>query len=236
MQYSVVSSSVVAIKWGRECEHIARNSYTEKIKNSYQDFKVSISGLVIHPDYPYLGASPDGVISCSCCEPGLIEIKCPYKYRNESPIADNALSHPNYCLIKEENGTIHLSHNHEYYHQIQAQIAICESQYCDFICWTTQDMHIERILPEYNFMDDSVPILKSFFCDYILPEILTQKFLTNGESNQDQPVYCSCQKEESGKMVACEQPQCPYQWFHFSCVGLTRKPEGKWYCPDCKKK
>lgn len=27
--------------------------------------------------------------------------------------------------------------------------------------------------------------------------------------------------------------QCPIEWFHFACVGLTTKPKGKWYCPKC---
>jgi len=27
--------------------------------------------------------------------------------------------------------------------------------------------------------------------------------------------------------------QCPIEWFHFACVGLTTKPKGKWYCPRC---
>ena len=31
-------------------------------------------GLVIHPDYPYLGATPDGFVKCSCCGCGVIEI------------------------------------------------------------------------------------------------------------------------------------------------------------------
>ena len=27
--------------------------------------------------------------------------------------------------------------------------------------------------------------------------------------------------------------QCPIEWFHFGCVGLTAKPKGKWFCPRC---
>jgi hypothetical protein len=34
-------------------------------------------------------------------------------------------------------------------------------------------------------------------------------------------------------MVACDNPECPIEWFHFACVGLTEQPKGKWYCPDC---
>jgi hypothetical protein len=27
--------------------------------------------------------------------------------------------------------------------------------------------------------------------------------------------------------------QCPIEWFHYGCVGLTQAPKGKWYCPQC---
>ena len=45
------------------------------------------SGLVVHPAYPHLGASPDGVVSCSGCkEKWLLEIKYPFKHRLTDPI------------------------------------------------------------------------------------------------------------------------------------------------------
>lgn len=25
--------------------------------------------------------------------------------------------------------------------------------------------------------------------------------------------------------------QCPLEWFHYPCVGITHSPKGKWYCP-----
>ena len=28
--------------------------------------------------------------------------------------------------------------------------------------------------------------------------------------------------------------QCPYEWFHYPCVGITAPPKGKWYCPQCQ--
>jgi hypothetical protein len=35
-------------------------------------------------------------------------------------------------------------------------------------------------------------------------------------------------------MIACDNKNCPYEWFHFACVGLSQKPEGgKWYCQKC---
>jgi len=49
-----------------------------------------------------------------------------------------------------------------------------------------------------------------------------------------EPVYCVCQKVSYGEMVACDNPDCKVEWFHFACVGLEAKPRGKWYCEDCR--
>jgi hypothetical protein len=41
-------------------------------------------------------------------------------------------------------------------------------------------------------------------------------------------------------MIACDNSECKFEWFHFPCVGLTKKPEpnhnGEWYCMDCLEK
>lgn len=49
--------------------------------------------------------------------------------------------------------------------------------------------------------------------------------------------YCLCNGPSFGKMVACEYNKCPHEWFHFKCVGLTKEPEGVWFCSGtCKEK
>lgn len=47
--------------------------------------------------------------------------------------------------------------------------------------------------------------------------------------------YCVCNKASYGDMIACDNPTCKHEWFHFTCVGLTSQPNGQWYCPDCRK-
>ena len=50
-----------------------------------------------------------------------------------------------------------------------------------------------------------------------------------------EPLYCFCKNVSYGDMIACDNKQCPYEWFHFACVGLMAKPEGgKWYCQKCQ--
>ena len=51
----------------------------------------------------------------------------------------------------------------------------------------------------------------------------------------DEPTYCLCDQVSYGQMIGCDNKKCPIEWFHFSCVGLSHKPKGKWYCPDCTK-
>lgn len=49
----------------------------------------------------------------------------------------------------------------------------------------------------------------------------------------NEPTYCLCNQVSYGEMVACDNPDCKIEWFHFGCVGLKEQPKGKWYCPNC---
>ncbi|VEN59115.1 unnamed protein product [Callosobruchus maculatus] len=50
----------------------------------------------------------------------------------------------------------------------------------------------------------------------------------------DEPTYCLCDQISYGEMIMCDNDLCPIEWFHFSCVTLTTKPKGKWFCPKCR--
>jgi len=52
----------------------------------------------------------------------------------------------------------------------------------------------------------------------------------------DEKKYCMCQSVSYGSMVACDNEQCPYEWFHWTCVGLKSEPVGTWICPICSPK
>ncbi|XP_004497737.1 PHD finger protein ING1 [Cicer arietinum] len=49
----------------------------------------------------------------------------------------------------------------------------------------------------------------------------------------NEPTYCFCNQVSYGEMVACDNPDCKIEWFHFGCVGLKEQPKGKWYCSNC---
>ncbi|GLA82181.1 hypothetical protein AtubIFM56815_006361 [Aspergillus tubingensis] len=56
------------------------------------------------------------------------------------------------------------------------------------------------------------------------------------EDEDGEPRYCYCNEISFGEMVACDNDACPREWFHLSCVGLTKPPgkNVKWYCNECK--
>ncbi|KAI9841621.1 MAG: hypothetical protein M1838_003493 [Thelocarpon superellum] len=56
------------------------------------------------------------------------------------------------------------------------------------------------------------------------------------EDDDTEPRYCYCNQVSYGEMVACDADNCPREWFHLDCVGLTKAPtkNAKWYCDECK--
>lgn len=53
-------------------------------------------------------------------------------------------------------------------------------------------------------------------------------------AREHEATFCFCQQLARSDMVACDNPGCPYEWFHMECVDLVRPPKGTWYCPVCR--
>nr|XP_054760281.1 uncharacterized protein LOC129266454 isoform X2 [Lytechinus pictus] len=47
---------------------------------------------------------------------------------------------------------------------------------------------------------------------------------------------CPCGRANSyDAMIACDNPKCEVEWYHFTCVGVTKVPKDEWFCPFCSK-
>ena len=90
--------STTALEWGKRHESTALSEYT-KHHHSLGNCNIVVckAGFVICEEHPFLGASPDGYVYDSHSETayGLVEIKCPYKYRNFSP--NDAAKESDFC-------------------------------------------------------------------------------------------------------------------------------------------
>lgn len=48
----------------------------------------------------------------------------------------------------------------------------------------------------------------------------------DGDADADELRYCYCNGVSYGEMVACDDKDCPREWFHLGCVGLKVAPKG----------
>lgn len=143
--FSTKSLNVSATQYGVKKESTAKQKYIGKTGRHVHD-----CGLVINPEFPFLGATPDGRV-CDQGSTGILEIKCPYSARNMDIVeAIETLSA--FFLERDENG-IRLKKKHAHFCQVQGQLMITGAPFCDFVVFTSKDLHIERIFPDHVFMN-----------------------------------------------------------------------------------
>ncbi|KAM4537015.1 uncharacterized protein PAE49_021422 [Odontesthes bonariensis] len=230
-----------ATRWGCDNEEQARQCYVELQSKIHTDLKVEQSGLQINPAFPFLGASPDGLVSCACCGDGLLEIKCPFSGKDVGLQA--AAENRGFCL-QLSNGAYNLQRDHGYYYQVQAQLFVTGKQHCDFVVWCTkegnQELFIERIAADHQFFSSALAAATTFFKQGILPELLAKAFTSPQILPPPQPIasqatwcYCKATVQTIG-MITCHSEQCQIKLFHLKCLGLKNIPKRKWLCHNCR--
>ena len=76
---------IAVLSWRIECEEVARKQYEEFAKGKHTSFMLQKTGLHVNPLHPHLGASPDGLVTCSYCSDGVLEIKWPHSLFHTAP-------------------------------------------------------------------------------------------------------------------------------------------------------
>ena len=221
---------VAATKYGIEMEPIARKAFTGYFKLYHENVKVTETGLHVNTNFPYLGASPDGLVLCSCHGKGLLEIKCPFKYREN---LKGWQYDPTFPISPD--GDIRTSH--KYYFQMQHQMLVTNVQFTYFYIWSNgpdiENFLIVKVVKDDDFCTKLLEKYDKLFNIVILPELLTRKCHPS-ERDQDEKQYCICQRPSFLPMISCDGRQCETEWFHYTCVNITRAPKGKWFCKSCK--
>ena len=157
-------STVPAIKWGIEHEETARHDSC-KMTLCHQHFECTLAGLTINPLYPFLGASSDGHTQCDCCGQGLLEIKCPFSGRHSHP---QELKGKPGSFLKAKG----LSRSHNYYTQVQGQLALCDKDFCD-CSLDTQRHNYRENHQGLAFWEKLIAKLTAFYVENMLPELIS---------------------------------------------------------------
>lgn len=202
-----------AIKWGREQEDTARVSYIRHSELRHRDMILKECGFVINPSFPELSATPDALVHCTCCGNGCVEIKCPFKHRENTIL--QACTQTDFCL-QLNDGNLEIKKNHPYYKQIQTQMFVTRSKFCDFVVWTTQSLSIVHVTPDVELWEGTLlPTAQQFFYKVVLPELVACHF------TQQSPLVSSAglhtphtQTRHKKKRSKKKHPPSPYHTPH----------------------
>ena len=169
------SNPPAPMKWGIQCEPTATACYVE-LQHAQGNHGVQLKecGLFLHPLHKFLGAIPDRFITDPASFPsdGIIEIKCPWKFKDSTII--DACQECSFCC-KLQSGIPRLKNNHAYYYQVQGQLAVTGRSWRDFIVYTTKDLSVEIIFFDTDFWSSAEEIFLEFYVSCVLPQIIHSK-------------------------------------------------------------
>lgn len=116
-------------------------------------------GIVISPSACWLAVSPDRKVYMPDRTPpfGLLEIKCPQV---------SSVLETQYLVKQEDKLTLKVTH--QYYTQVQAQMAICGLHWCDFFVWCANDNHLETIHFDPIFWQIVKDKVDKFYFDHFI--------------------------------------------------------------------
>ncbi|XP_033762292.1 uncharacterized protein LOC117343858 [Pecten maximus] len=178
--YKPIPEGVPSLQHGRRYENTARRAYIkEHVTKCSGEVEVKDMGVYVSQQFPFLGASVDGLITCSVCGSGALEIKCPYgknsdKWRHKTPT--ECAKNKSFCCEFNLSGELSLKHNHQYYYQVIGQMAVLELTWADFVIWTKKGISVERITFDENFWQSNMLFkLKDFYCHDFVAELFTER-------------------------------------------------------------
>lgn len=155
------------LKWGRNKEPIARMMYQRLHKRNHFSLKVLEKGFLLSKEYPCLGCSVDGVITCKCKPPHpdkLMEIKCPLPPK-EAAIEKN-------ISYNKQTHQWEVTSKCPYYAQIQGQLGLFGLTECELIIYTRHGIHISKAIYNHEFFTEMVQKLLLFHEKYVMPCII----------------------------------------------------------------
>lgn len=175
-------SHLPAVTAGREMEDTVANYYKiHKNRNECPGTEIYCSGLVVNPQYPWLGASPDRIVYDPTSNPCIGGLECKFisSAKGLSPMQVYHAKKQNkksFCL--ELEGCLSLKTTHKYYYQIQGQCAIANFSWVDLAVMTDPLLHDNGFFTQRIYFNQSkwksewLPKLTDFYFIHLLPKML----------------------------------------------------------------
>ncbi|XP_064462306.1 uncharacterized protein LOC135372765 [Ornithodoros turicata] len=162
--------SSASVRYGVANEHNAVLRYHDVLRHINRDVVTFSCGLMVRPDCPWLGATPDRVVydplETSCH--GILEVKCPSSKRATS--LQEALAHKDFCIYVSD-GKPYLKKDHDYYYQMIGQMYCANASWGHFVVYSQSWLIVARVGLCESFCNDMVKNLNEFYFQSALPYI-----------------------------------------------------------------
>lgn len=140
-----------AIMYGRINEPVAKRAIQELFK-LHSNVTYTECGVFVDQDRPFLAASPDLIMSCTCCGTATVEIKCPFRLSGKTSFNKQFRFEDLEYLARDGDSFI-LKRSHKYYMQVLAQIHVTNAAFGLFFVWTKEGnvcIKIDRNEEDWN--------------------------------------------------------------------------------------
>ena len=146
-------------------EEEAVHSFEEIYRRSHKNVKISECGLCLCREMPFVGGSPDRMVSCSCCGKFCLEVKCPFSIRHTTPV-DPQVHLP---YLKRRDDQLVLNENHKYHTQCQIQMAATEISQGYFFVWTAHGTFLQKLAFKEDFWCKLKDVFAEFYKEFYVP-------------------------------------------------------------------
>jgi hypothetical protein len=162
-----VNPDIPALKYGRIMEVEAINCFYEIMRTKHRNLKIQECGLFLFDEMPFIGGSPDRIMTCSCCPNACIEVKCPVSINFTSPLSPSV----KLPYLKRDGNTLSLNKNHTYFTQCQVQMGVTKLTHSFFMVWTPHGHFIETIKFDDKFWGNVKMDIFNYYNQYYLKSI-----------------------------------------------------------------
>ncbi|CAK1594368.1 unnamed protein product [Parnassius mnemosyne] len=163
-------SNVPSLKHGIEHEAIAAEQIASQL-----NIKIEPCGLFIDKKFPFLGATPDGIVGTDT----IIEIKCPITAFKTS--LDEAINNKKVLFWRKTKNGLVINKKHPWYIQVQGQLHITDRRKCIFGVWSgcDKDIKFEIIERDDQYWEQMEAKLENFYITCMLPELCDPRHVRN---------------------------------------------------------
>uniref|UniRef100_A0A6M2CL63 Putative yqaj-like viral recombinase domain protein n=1 Tax=Rhipicephalus microplus TaxID=6941 RepID=A0A6M2CL63_RHIMP len=146
---------------GITLEPVAKEAYKNQ-NTHHKGLQLHDCGLSILRGKPFIGASPDAIITCECCSPRLLEVKCPRSL-------ERFVEYEVVCQGDE----MRLKQNGRYFCQTQVQMGVTELGSTEVFVYVSDAENVTlNVTFSQEYFDEVVERATFFFRHYVLPHML----------------------------------------------------------------